>query len=183
MESKQLQQKQDHDSTARSREFTVGGLVSVRNFGQGDKWLPGVVIKRTGPVSFCVAMDQGVVRRCHQDQLRSRSVASVSDPIVSETTEESPLPDITADVGDSESPGHNPPLSTPARAYPSRVRNPPDRFTPRLSECLTLTLYIFFWLLYVGVCSCDLILYYLCMGTLNFRGKECSVMFGLVCNV
>ena len=130
VESKQLQQKQDHDSTARSREFTVGDLVSVCNFGQGDKWLPGVVIKRTGPVSFCVAMDQGVVRRCHQDQLRSRSVASVSDPIVSETTEESPLPDNAADVGDSESPGHNPPLSTPARAYPSRVRNPPDRFTP-----------------------------------------------------
>ena len=91
VESKQLQQKQDHDSTARPHEFTVGDLVSVRSFGQGDQWLPGVVIKRTGPVSFCVAMDQGVVRRCHQDQLPSRSVASTSDPVVSESTEESPL--------------------------------------------------------------------------------------------
>jgi len=138
VESKQLQQKQDHDSKARSREFIVGDLVSVRNFGQGDKWLPGVVIERTGPVSSCVAMDNGVVRRCHQDQLRSRLAASTSGPVGSATTEESPLPssDLTVDVGDSEVPGPTPRTSTTqtstpsVRVYPSRVRNPPERFEP-----------------------------------------------------
>ena len=138
VESKQLQQKQDHDFKARPREFIVGDLVSVRNFGQGDKWLPGVVIERTGPVSCCVAMDNGVVRRCHQDQLRSRLAASTSGPVGSATTEESPLPssDLTVDVGDSEVPGPTPRTSTTqtstpsVRVYPSRVRNPPERFEP-----------------------------------------------------
>ena len=39
----------------------MGDLVPVHNFGQGGKWLPGVVIRRTGPVSLCFVMDKGVV--------------------------------------------------------------------------------------------------------------------------
>ena len=37
----------------------MGDLVSVGNFGQGEKWLPGIVIWRTSPVSFCNTMDKG----------------------------------------------------------------------------------------------------------------------------
>ena len=113
----------------------MGDLVSVRNFGQGEKWLPGVVIRRTGPVSFCNTMDKGVVHRCHQDQLQSWLVASTSDPVGSATTEESPL-DLLADVGDSEPPGPNPQMSTTQTStpsvciYPSHVMNPPERFEP-----------------------------------------------------
>lgn len=151
-ESKQLQQKQDDDSTARSRKFIVGDLVSVHNLRQGDKCLPGAVIRRTGPVSFYVAMDNGVVSRCHQDQLRSRLTASTSGPVVSATAEESPLPssDLTVDVGDSEVPGPNPRMSTTQMSshsvciYSSCVRNPLERITLTLIFvllCVVMTLF------------------------------------------
>jgi len=115
-------------------KFIVGDLVSFHNFGKSDKWLSGVVIERTVQFLF-VSMDNGVVRRCHQDQLRSRLVASTSGPVGSATTEESlPCSDLTVGVGDSEVPWPTPRTSTTqtstpsVRTYPSRVRNPPKRF-------------------------------------------------------
>ena len=46
----------------------------VRNYQQGEQWVPGVIQDRTGPVSFRVKLQDGRVRRCHLDQVRSRSV-------------------------------------------------------------------------------------------------------------
>ena len=43
-------QKVQHDRKAQGRSFGVGDKVFVRNYHQGEKWLPGVVEKRTGPV-------------------------------------------------------------------------------------------------------------------------------------
>ena len=48
--------------------------MSVRNYHHGDRWLPGVIQQRTGPVSFGVKLNDGRMRRCHQDQLRKRTV-------------------------------------------------------------------------------------------------------------
>ena len=45
----------------------------VKNYGDGQNWLPGVITKCTGPVSFHVKLKVGRERRCHQDQIRSRS--------------------------------------------------------------------------------------------------------------
>jgi len=96
----------------------------------------GLLLK--GLVQFlCVTVDNGVVRRCHQHQLRSRLAASTSGLVGSATTEEShqPSSDLTVGVGDSEVPGPTPQTSTtqtstPVHTYPSRVRNPPERFEP-----------------------------------------------------
>ena len=74
VEKKQSQQKQQHDARARKRKFEVGTDVFVRNYHQGDRWLPGVIEQRTGPVSFKVKLTDGRLRRCHQDQVRNRSV-------------------------------------------------------------------------------------------------------------
>ena len=63
-----------HDQRSRVRNFTVGEDVFVRNHLQGDQWLPGSIEQKTGPVSYRVKLTNGKVRRCHQDQIRNRSV-------------------------------------------------------------------------------------------------------------
>jgi len=65
VERNQLKQKMQHDSRARERNFDVGDHVFVRNYHQGDKWLPGVLLKKTGPVSFTAKLADGRYRRCH----------------------------------------------------------------------------------------------------------------------
>ena len=74
VEGRQLAQKEQHDSKSRSRLFEKGDHVMVRNQSAGPKWLPGVIVERSGPVSFHVQLEDGRRRRCHQDQLLSRTV-------------------------------------------------------------------------------------------------------------
>ena len=49
VENKQLQQKVDHGHVARLRSFKEDETVYVRNFGPGQKWLPGTIVATTGP--------------------------------------------------------------------------------------------------------------------------------------
>ena len=66
--SKQADQKQLHDTHSRSRLFEVGQAVLVRNLRDGPKWLSGVIVEQTGPVSYRVqASDQ--IWQHHADQL------------------------------------------------------------------------------------------------------------------
>ena len=74
VEKKQSQQKEQHDSRSRERKLEVGTNVYVRNYHQGGRWLPGIIEQKTGPVSFRVNLTDGRMRRCHQDQIRKRSV-------------------------------------------------------------------------------------------------------------
>ena len=61
VENKQLQEKVDHDHAARSRSFKDDETVYVRNFGPGQKWLPGMIVATTGPVSYRVLLEDGRV--------------------------------------------------------------------------------------------------------------------------
>ena len=47
VEGKQLQQKANHDVVTRPHLFQKGEEVYVRNFGRGQMWLPGRVVKHT----------------------------------------------------------------------------------------------------------------------------------------
>ena len=62
--------------------MNVGNNVFVKNYHHGDKWLPGVIQKKTEPVSFVVRLTNGRLRGCHQDQLRRRSVEVHMDSFV-----------------------------------------------------------------------------------------------------
>ena len=89
---KQEHQRWQHDLHATQRTFGEGEEVFVKNHRAGDPWLPGEIIKVTGPVSYMVKMADGNVVRSHQDHLRSRYAggqASQSQP--------------TEDVDDSDS--------------------------------------------------------------------------------
>ena len=70
---KQTSQKMYHDAHAKDREINESANVYCRNYGRsGEKYIPGVVQRRTGPVSMEVMTDQGIMRR-HQDQVFTRS--------------------------------------------------------------------------------------------------------------
>ena len=116
VENKQLQQKAKHDATAKSRVFQVGDLVFVKNYGSGQRWLSGRIVTCTGPVSFRVQLDDGRVRRCHQDQLRSRWLP---DEVQREETPSAEEEEDTMSTASQQ------PI---VRSYPRRDRNRPDWF-------------------------------------------------------
>ena len=78
VEKKQEKQKEMHDSKAKARFFKVGDSVFIKNKGLGKNWLQGILVKRTGPVSFLVKTLDGRERR-HQDQIRSRATQEVTE--------------------------------------------------------------------------------------------------------
>ena len=126
----------------------------VKNYHHGDKWLPGMIQKKTGPVSFVVKLTDGRVRRCHQDQLRRRSVEVHLDSPVDSEVSVSPAevslpltfptePSIRTPESDVEGPSAmDPTLVTKdavvtaipsnltEKAYPKRTRTPVIRFEP-----------------------------------------------------
>ena len=50
-------------------EFEVHDRVLLRNFGEGEKWVEGVVKRRLGAGSYEVETDVGSVVQRHVDQL------------------------------------------------------------------------------------------------------------------
>jgi len=70
VENKQLTQKKSHDNSVKSCLFSDSQPVLAHNFNRGHKWLiKGEIIKFTGPVSYLVKLQNGILVRRHQDQL------------------------------------------------------------------------------------------------------------------
>ena len=152
VEKNQLNQKKHHDSRSVDRSLEAGDPVFVRNHQGRIKWLPGVIQQKTGPVSFEVKLTDGRIRRCHQDQVRKRTVdvapKSDSTPEVVIPPLVIPVPpvgpgessvsnDATNDQGSTESSEPADPhvekdtavdttpattMTTPPRSYPRRNR-------------------------------------------------------------
>ena len=86
---KQTAQKIQHNKHAVDRDISVGNDMFVRNFSlHGGKWLPGLVVECTGPLSYKVkTATHGIVRR-HQDQIRTSvhhyTEDAISDSLVNE---------------------------------------------------------------------------------------------------
>ena len=54
--SKQAQQKQYHDKHVKPRSFFPGTPVMVRNFQEPNKWIPGIILQKLGPVTLQLPM-------------------------------------------------------------------------------------------------------------------------------
>ena len=52
VEKEQGRQKIAHDRRAVNRTFNIGEKVNAKNYGQGEKWLPAKIIKKTGFTIF-----------------------------------------------------------------------------------------------------------------------------------
>ena len=129
----QHRQKAAHDSKSSDRAFQLGDTVYSKAYGRGQpKWVPAIVVQKTGPVSYLVELDDTTNVKRHLDQLRKRHA-----PLLLPQTPQSPTPLSPT----SPSPTNMVPTDTPEHSdihvsdspvtpcYPSRIRNPPDRLT------------------------------------------------------
>ena len=136
-ESKQQQQKSTHDSHAHARQFSEGEEEYVRNFQQpGQSWIPGIISKATGPVSYQVELEDGQIIRRHQDHVRKRMAVSeeLTAPNLDVLPQENDAPPTDNDAdSDSENESTNSDTTQPPdRRYPSRSRQPPNRYEQNL---------------------------------------------------
>ena len=132
--SHQASQKEHHDAHSRPRYLQVGNSVMVRDFHGSSRWVPAKIVEQLGPVSFMVQTESGIVWKRHTDHIRAQVDTSPSEPdpageeeflsLSRNTTAES----VTTSVNQDSSLATESESST-ARRYPSRVRQPPDRFT------------------------------------------------------
>ena len=152
---KQLRQKEDHDRHCRARSFDVGEEVFLRNFGQGERWLPGHIRAQTGPLSFEIQLQDGRTCNRHMDHIRKRGARSdQSAELADDEDIPRPLKEVTKDVTTTSPDTFDTPVTVresdaqmvdsptqeltselthgveePGRHYPSRARRPPDCLT------------------------------------------------------
>ncbi|KAL3218077.1 hypothetical protein MRX96_006057 [Rhipicephalus microplus] len=62
------------DSPSKPRTFQPEDPVFARNYAQGPLWIPAVISRATGPISYEVTAPDDRVLRRHMDQLRRRTV-------------------------------------------------------------------------------------------------------------
>ena len=117
--TKQLQQKANHDQHAESRSFNPGDAVYARNYSGAKKWIPGIITKITGPVSYQVTLADGKILKRHLDQIRicydNAPNTKATDQWTSDTTDIPTLPSSTPQ---------------PAVRRSTRQRSAPDRYSP-----------------------------------------------------
>ena len=133
VEQQLTRQKQDHSNCTHVREFSDGSLVFVRNPHAGDKWIRGVVLSSQGNVSYSVKLENGRIRKCHIDQLRSRPSDLSSSPVTTPIANPRAIPfeSVTEPpetiVQSNEPPRivveHSVPTEVPRKEYPKRNRS------------------------------------------------------------
>ena len=120
VEDKQFRQKENHDLKARTRNFSIGDKVFVRNFCGGKPWFPGIIRRRAEPLSFVVGITNGQVFRHHLNHLRTR-IAEV--PL-----EEQDVDEWSYYEPGEQAPSGHPDLPEPTHQHPIRIRCQPDRY-------------------------------------------------------
>ena len=119
---KQAAQKQHYDAHVESRSFTTGDAVWARDYRrEGHKWVPGTIVKQSGPVSYEVQTDKtsGFTSKRKETTDLAGGLGEVAAP--KEPIEDRPMsiPDkITEKSTETARSG---------RRYPSRTRRPPSR--------------------------------------------------------
>lgn len=144
---KQEKQAKSNNTSGEVRQLYVGQAVSVRNYRGKEKWIPGIVHARTGPVSYQVQIAPNVIWKRHIDQLLSSSIRTdtadcTSVPELPAMTNESVPEDETTHIQPEQRNDAQltlqPALSTqdqdtaesepiPMRRYPVRTRQEPER--------------------------------------------------------
>ena len=119
----------------------------ARNLRTGPKWVPGVILERTGPLSYVIETTDKQIWRRHVDQLKALGdgvceedtrddsemyPTSAVDPTQATTAEENPEPELSKAVQtEVDSSGTSQPSVgeslVPVSRYPTHTRKPPDR--------------------------------------------------------
>jgi hypothetical protein len=98
-------------------------MVYAKDFRKPKSWMPGTVVKKTGPVSAEIQLNDGLIIRRHQDHLRIRT--DVPQTTIASGLEDIQLP--TREVNPAE-PREEPELEARAeqRRQPHRDRRLPQ---------------------------------------------------------
>nr|XP_055076377.1 uncharacterized protein K02A2.6-like [Misgurnus anguillicaudatus] len=152
--AKTVSQSQDAQQLRRQkhskfREFHTGESVLARDYRKGGKWMPGVVMSKTGPVSYMVNVGASGIWKRHVDQLLKHGTESSEnqmEPEVPAGPDPFQAPLHQENIGEKsgnlvkmmmDTPGSgNIDKSTPEtvqtgetiKRYPTRLTRPPDRY-------------------------------------------------------
>ena len=129
VEQSQRRQKARHDQHARERHFTEGDTVYVRNYGQGEMWLPGIIAQVIGPVSSLIDLTDGKQVKHHQDQIRKCYSPSTELPVIPETIEIS-IPEETGNLPPLQTESTTPQVSPDPQESPPKTPNSSSRLNP-----------------------------------------------------
>ena len=125
IQERQFQQQLNHDVRSKDWEFQIDDTVFVENFGQGSKWLAGIIDEVREPLTYMVKLSDGRLVKRHVDHIRNRTS---TEPSSSQNV--IPLNDERLSFGPSlnseESQSEQPPQSQKKQSIPvhssSRVR-------------------------------------------------------------
>ena len=123
VQQKQAKQAAAHDSAKPLRSFIVGDPVYTRDFSSVPAtWIPGTIVKVTGPLSYHVELGDSRVVRRHVDAVRTRSAHAGFEPL-----RDSPLSQEDLYFPSRVS-RHTPPTPIPSTRRSARNRSRPDYF-------------------------------------------------------
>nr|XP_023012178.1 uncharacterized protein LOC111502345 [Leptinotarsa decemlineata] len=82
-------QSQIDNFGGKQRNFELGEKVVVKDFSNKEPtWIPGEISRKSGNVTFDIALEKGKIVRRHSNQIRSRmSASSYTDPTAEATAE------------------------------------------------------------------------------------------------
>jgi len=124
----QTKQKQHHDAHCRQLQFKEGDTVYVKDFSGKEDWLPGIITKIQGPLSYLIELEDERVIRRHTDHIRLRvSLDELTDHKNSDLEDLLPPPETDISVTPEEM---NTDVTTSQR--PVRTRKRPSRLIEEL---------------------------------------------------
>ena len=100
VENNQFKQKLAHDNNKPYRTFNEGETVYVEDFTTDkQKWIPGIIQRATGPLSYSVVLLNGSTVRRHVDSIKGRQRTSPNTNITPEDDNTFQLiPEVTSPV-------------------------------------------------------------------------------------
>ena len=110
-----MKQSENHNGKIDLRKFAKDDNVYVENFARRNpRWIPGKIVKITGPLSYEIQLQNGALVKRHVDHVRKREVQ--------------PLPEQTAntDVSDVLVGPMSPEADPPVDSSPPEVIPPVD---------------------------------------------------------
>ena len=150
--SRQADQKANHDKSSRLRSLTIGQEVMVRSYrNKVEKWVSGIIVSKSGNLTYLVELSDGTQCKRHIDQLSSREVVNVQEESIDTYDFTTTQSDDTPQDGNSDSnlpsSENNPnetntsenlssiptdndtPNNVRSSPYPQRNRRPPVRYS------------------------------------------------------
>ena len=125
----QGRQKMDHDAHARGRVLKEGDNVYIRSFDDKNKWLPGTITNKQGPLTCRITLDDDQVVQRHIDHIRS---CKCSDLPVGTTTFDDVVP-IPIEDNAREQSIASMTVTAPLRRS-TRISHPPSRLIEEINN-------------------------------------------------